>query len=81
MDAPPFFSEPTWKQTWPSAAGLVQLDDAPPAFDKAPWTTMNTSGAGLTQLRKPGDPVSRSGLGDAPICTGANSHHCQEPDA
>ena len=31
-DAPPFFSEPTWKQTWPSAAGLVQLQDAPPAF-------------------------------------------------
>ena len=26
-DAPPFFNEPTWKQTWPSASGLVQLDE------------------------------------------------------
>ena len=25
-DAPPFFSEPTWRQTWPSASGFVQLD-------------------------------------------------------
>ena len=25
-DAPDFFSEPTWRQTWPSASGLVQLD-------------------------------------------------------
>ena len=23
-DAPDFFNEPTWKETWPSAAGLVQ---------------------------------------------------------
>lgn len=23
-DAPPHFNEPSWKQTWPSAAGLVQ---------------------------------------------------------
>ena len=22
-DAPPFFNEPTWKETFPSAAGLV----------------------------------------------------------
>ena len=22
-DAPDFFAEPTWKETWPSAAGLV----------------------------------------------------------
>ena len=26
-DAPPYFNEPTWRQTWPSAAGLVQLDE------------------------------------------------------
>ena len=25
-DAPAFFNEPTWKQNWPSAAGLVQLE-------------------------------------------------------
>jgi len=24
-DAPPHFSEPTWQQTWPSAAGFVQM--------------------------------------------------------
>ena len=23
-DAPPYFNEPTWRQTFPSAAGLVQ---------------------------------------------------------
>ena len=23
-DAPPHFNEPTWRQTWPSASGLVQ---------------------------------------------------------
>jgi len=23
-DAPPYFNEPTWQQSWPSAAGLVQ---------------------------------------------------------
>jgi len=26
-DAPVYFNEPTWKQTWPSASGLVQLDE------------------------------------------------------
>jgi hypothetical protein len=26
-DAPVYFNEPSWKQTWPSAAGLVQLDE------------------------------------------------------
>ena len=25
-DAPDFFNEPTWRQTWPSASGLVQLE-------------------------------------------------------
>ena len=25
-DAPPYFNEPSWRQTWPSAAGLVQLE-------------------------------------------------------
>lgn len=24
-DAPPFFNEPTWRETMPSAAGLVQV--------------------------------------------------------
>ena len=27
-DAPPYFNEPTWRQTWPSAAGFVQLDQS-----------------------------------------------------
>jgi len=27
-DAPPYFNEPTWRQTWPSAAGFVQLDSS-----------------------------------------------------
>jgi hypothetical protein len=27
-DAPPYFNEPTWGQTWPSAAGLVQTETA-----------------------------------------------------
>ena len=25
-DAPPYFNEPTWRQTWPSASGFVQLE-------------------------------------------------------
>ena len=28
-DAPPYFNEPTWRQTWPSAAGLHQSKNAP----------------------------------------------------
>ena len=27
-DAPPYFNEPTWAQSWPSAAGLVQTQTA-----------------------------------------------------
>ena len=27
-DAPPYFNEPTWRQTWPSAAGFVQLESS-----------------------------------------------------
>ena len=26
-DAPAYFNEPTWRQTWPSASGLVQIED------------------------------------------------------
>ena len=33
-DAPPYFNEPTWKQTWPSAAGLVQTESALSACEK-----------------------------------------------
>ena len=33
-DAPPFFSEPTWRQTWPSAAGFVQVDSEASACQK-----------------------------------------------
>merc|ERR1711957_335106 len=29
-DAPPAFAEPVWKQTWPSAAGLVQTSTQSP---------------------------------------------------
>ena len=25
-DAPSYFNEPTWRQTWPSASGLVQVE-------------------------------------------------------
>ena len=27
-DAPPYYNEPTWRQTYPSAAGLVQTSTA-----------------------------------------------------
>ena len=33
-DAPPYFNEPTWRQTWPSAAGLVQTSEHLSACEK-----------------------------------------------
>ena len=48
-DAPAAFHEPTWGQSWPSAAGLAQIKDAPPAFNEPTWGQSWPSAAGLAQ--------------------------------
>jgi len=49
QDAPPYFDEPTWHQTWPSATGLVQtsVEDAPPYFNEPTWHQTWPSATGL----------------------------------
>jgi hypothetical protein len=49
QDAPPFFNEPAWRETMPSAAGLAQSTDAPPAFNEPAWRETMPSAAGLYQ--------------------------------
>ena len=73
-DAPPFFNEPSWRETFPSAAGLAQNTDAPPAFNEPAWRETMPSAAGLHQTYSYAQADGDAEAGPGPIGGGGGNY-------
>ena len=77
-DAPPYFNEPAWRETMPSAAGLNQIrsyaQDAPPAFYEPAWRETMPSAAGLHQTNSFAQADGDAEAGPGPIGGGAGNY-------